>query len=465
MATAPSTPLQQQLAFRALDAHHGEIADAHLRDLFAADPGRGAASSRTGCGIHLDYSKHRVTDETLRLLVQLAGETGVAERRDAMSPGERINVTENRSVLHVALRMPRGEIADRGRARRRRRRPRGARPHRCVRRTDPLGRVDGPHRQVDRQRRQHRHRRLGPRAGDGLQGPAPLQARDDVPVRLERRRNRLRGGDARPRPRAHALHRLLQDVHDARDHDERRDGSRLAARCAGRGLLGRGPALRCRLDESGRGGGVRHRHGQRIRVWEWVGGRYSIDSGIGLSHDRRRPQALRRDAERLPRDGRAFPHGAGRVEPAHGDGRGRLVRRLLRRPDPGGAPIRPIPRALPGLPPAAHDGVERQVRATRLDPGRGTHRRRLLGRAGNERPAQLLPADPPGHPADPVRLRLLRAEPQPARPPPRPARRQRLRAGGGARVRADGRGGRGRGHTRSARPPTAPFPATARPAC
>ena len=107
MATAPSTPLQQQPAFRALDAHHGEIADAHLRDLFAADPGRGTRLTAQAAGIHLDYSKHRVTDETLRLLVQLAGETGVAERRDAMFAGERINVTENRSVLHVALRMPR----------------------------------------------------------------------------------------------------------------------------------------------------------------------------------------------------------------------------------------------------------------------------------------------------------------------------------------------------------------------
>jgi glucose-6-phosphate isomerase len=107
MATAPSTPLQQQPAYRALDAHHREIADAHLRDLFAADPERGTRLTAQAAGIHLDYSKHRVTDETLRLLVQLAAEAGVAERRDAMFAGERINVTENRSVLHVALRMPR----------------------------------------------------------------------------------------------------------------------------------------------------------------------------------------------------------------------------------------------------------------------------------------------------------------------------------------------------------------------
>jgi glucose-6-phosphate isomerase len=107
MATAPSIPLQQQPAYRALQAHHREIAGVHLRDLFAADPGRGTRLTAEAAGIFFDYSKHRVTDETLRLLVQLAVQTGVAERRDAMFAGERINVTESRSVLHAALRMPR----------------------------------------------------------------------------------------------------------------------------------------------------------------------------------------------------------------------------------------------------------------------------------------------------------------------------------------------------------------------
>jgi glucose-6-phosphate isomerase len=107
MATAPSIQLERQPAYRALYAHHREIASLHLRDLFATDPGRGTRLTAEAAGVYLDYSKHRVTDETLRLLVQLAGETGVAERRDAMFAGERINVTENRSVLHVALRMPR----------------------------------------------------------------------------------------------------------------------------------------------------------------------------------------------------------------------------------------------------------------------------------------------------------------------------------------------------------------------
>jgi glucose-6-phosphate isomerase len=91
-----------------LQQHYDEIADTHLRGLFAADPTRGDRLTAEGAGFLLDYSKNRITDETLRLLLELADEAGVAARRDAMFAGERINVTENRSVLHVALRMPRG---------------------------------------------------------------------------------------------------------------------------------------------------------------------------------------------------------------------------------------------------------------------------------------------------------------------------------------------------------------------
>jgi glucose-6-phosphate isomerase len=107
MATAPSTHVRRLPAFGALGAHHERIAGAHLRDLFASDPERGTRLTAEAAGIHLDYSKNRATDETMGLLVQLAEQAGVAERRDAMFAGERINVTENRSVLHVALRMPR----------------------------------------------------------------------------------------------------------------------------------------------------------------------------------------------------------------------------------------------------------------------------------------------------------------------------------------------------------------------
>ena len=94
--------------WRALEDHYGTIRGRHLRDLFAEDPARGERMTAEAAGVFLDYSKNRVEDETLSLLVQLAEQSGLRERIDAMFRGEKINVTENRAVLHVALRAPRG---------------------------------------------------------------------------------------------------------------------------------------------------------------------------------------------------------------------------------------------------------------------------------------------------------------------------------------------------------------------
>jgi glucose-6-phosphate isomerase len=104
-----ATPLPERKAWQALKRHHEEIAGVHLRELFAADASRGERMTAEAAGLYLDYSKNRVTDETMRLLVALAQESGVAERRDAMFRGEHINVSEDRAVLHVALRMPESE--------------------------------------------------------------------------------------------------------------------------------------------------------------------------------------------------------------------------------------------------------------------------------------------------------------------------------------------------------------------
>jgi glucose-6-phosphate isomerase len=104
----PVVPLRQRAAWKALEQHHAEIGARHLRELFAEDPGRGERLTAQAAGLYLDYSKNRVTDETMALLIQLAQESGLSQRRDAMFAGERINVSENRSVLHVALRMPKG---------------------------------------------------------------------------------------------------------------------------------------------------------------------------------------------------------------------------------------------------------------------------------------------------------------------------------------------------------------------
>ncbi len=106
---ARSTPLSKLPSWQALSTHYQKIRDVHLRTLFAEDPGRAGRFSAEAVGLFLDYSKHRITTETLRLLLNLAEECGLRERIDAMFRGEKINVTEQRAVLHVALRAPRGQ--------------------------------------------------------------------------------------------------------------------------------------------------------------------------------------------------------------------------------------------------------------------------------------------------------------------------------------------------------------------
>jgi glucose-6-phosphate isomerase len=106
--TAVLQPVTARPAWKALQAHYAAMHGVHLRRLFADDPGRGERLTAEAAGIYLDYSKNRVTDETLRLLVQLAEEAGLRARIDAMFRGEKINVTENRPALHVALRAPPG---------------------------------------------------------------------------------------------------------------------------------------------------------------------------------------------------------------------------------------------------------------------------------------------------------------------------------------------------------------------
>src|SRR5438034_4211249 len=98
----------RQGAWRALEDHYGTMRGRHLRDLFAGDPTRGERMTAEAAGVFLDYSKNRIDDETVSLLVQLAEQSGLRERIDAMFRGDKINVTEKRAVLHVALRAPRG---------------------------------------------------------------------------------------------------------------------------------------------------------------------------------------------------------------------------------------------------------------------------------------------------------------------------------------------------------------------
>ena len=110
--TVTALPLTSRPAWKALEAHARELRSVHLRALFAQDPGRGERLAAEAAGLFLDYSKNRVTDETLRLLRALAEESGLRARVEAMFAGERINVTEDRAVLHVALRAPREAVIE-----------------------------------------------------------------------------------------------------------------------------------------------------------------------------------------------------------------------------------------------------------------------------------------------------------------------------------------------------------------
>jgi glucose-6-phosphate isomerase len=107
--TAAIQPLLKRKAWKALKLHHKQVQSRHLRDLFEKDPKRGEKYTLEALGIYLDYSKNRITEKTLKLLIDLAKESGLQACVDAMFRGDKINITENRAVLHVALRAPKGE--------------------------------------------------------------------------------------------------------------------------------------------------------------------------------------------------------------------------------------------------------------------------------------------------------------------------------------------------------------------
>src|ERR1700732_2259940 len=108
--TAAIQSLTARPSWKALESNYQKVRQSHLRQLFADDPKRGERLTTEAVGLYLDYSKNRVTDETLKLLLQLAEESGLRARIDAMFRGEKINITENRAVLHVALRAPRDAV-------------------------------------------------------------------------------------------------------------------------------------------------------------------------------------------------------------------------------------------------------------------------------------------------------------------------------------------------------------------
>ena len=236
-------------------------------------------------GLFLDYSKNRITDETLKLLLQLAEESGLQARIDAMFRGDKINITENRAVLHVALRAPRGAsiVVDGENV--------VPEVHAVL---DKM--ADFSNRVRSGEWKGHTGKRIRNVVNIGIGGSdlGPVMAYEalkhysdrghDLPLRLQRRRHRFCRGDPRPRSGGDAVHRLLQDLHDAGDHDQRAT-ARATGRC--KGLGGDEKAVAKHFVAVSTNAAKVSEFGidtaNMFGFWDWVGGRYSMDSAIGLS--------------------------------------------------------------------------------------------------------------------------------------------------------------------------------------
>ena len=305
-------PLTKRRAWKALAAHYKKARELHLRELFADDPRRGERMSVEAVGLFLDYSKNRVTDETLKLLLQLAEESGLRGRIDAMFRGERINITENRAVLHVALRAPRGASII----------------------VDGENVVDQVHAVLDKMADFSNRVR-----GGAWKGHTGRPIRNIVNVGIG-------GSDLGPVMAYEALKHyskramvfrfvsnvdgtdFMEAVHDLDPAEtlfiissktfttlETMTNAQSARDWSLKGLngdvKGRGEALRGSLDQYRSGSEVRDRHGQHVRLLGL--GRRTLLHGFGdrpLNDACRRPGSLPRPAGRFSPDGRALPHSA-----------------------------------------------------------------------------------------------------------------------------------------------------------
>ena len=372
-----ATAITETAEWRALAAH----ADEHARRPPArrssptTRPGASRWCSRSATSTSTTRST-ALTAETLRLLAALARRAG---RRGAARRHVRGREDQRDRAAGRAARGAAGPSRHGHRGGRRRRRPRGARGARPDGAPSPSrsarARWAGSHRPADPQRRQHRHRRQRPRAGHGLRGPArttataTLDAAASCPTSTAPTSGRRPATSTRPRPCSSSCRRRSPRSETMTNAG---DGPRLAARRPAATTRAVEPrtSWRCRptttrwrpsastpatCSASGTGSAAATRYDSAVGL--------SLMIAIGAD-------AVRRDAGRLPRHGHALPHRADRAEHADADGPDRhLVRRLLRRPDPGGAAVRPVPGQAARLPPAARHGEQRQVgdprRATR----------------------------------------------------------------------------------------------------
>ena len=282
--------LTQQPAWQALERHYAEIKDVQLRELFAADPAARRAADRRGRGPVsglLQEPRDRRNAEAA-LATRRADRRGREARRHVRGREDQRD-REPRRAAHRPARAQ-GRHGDGGRNKCGAGGPRGAGQDGGLRRSGSRRDLAGLHRQADQEHRQHRHRRLRPRPGDGLRGAEVLQpARPHGALRVQRGRHRPGRENPRPRPCRDAVYRVQQDLHHPGNDGERDQRPRLAAQGA-QGRRGGGAAFRGRFDQRGGGGQVRHRHRQHVRLLG-LGGR-ALQHGQRhrpVADDRHRP--------------------------------------------------------------------------------------------------------------------------------------------------------------------------------
>lgn len=384
--------------WQALRKHADEIRGTHLRELFATDHDRGRRLTVEVADLYVDYSKNLVTDETLRLLIALAERVGLTDRIAAMFAGAHINGTEDRAVLHTALRLP----------------------------SDAALTVDGQDVATDVHAVRRRMAEFAEKVRSGQwRGHTGERIRTVVNIGIG-------GSDLGPVMAYEALKayrdaglscRFVSNIDPTDIHDTVADldpastlfvvvsktfstQETLANAEQARHWLLAG--LDADADAVARHFVAVSTNAQRVSdfgidpanmfgFWDWVGGRYSLPSAVGLSVMLSIGPAASTRCWPLPRRGRALPHRtagrqrAGAARPAE-----RLVHQLPGRADPRGAAVLAVPAPVPRLPATAHHGEQRQVGTHRRSPGVVRHRGDLLGRARHQRPARLLPAAAPG---------------------------------------------------------------------
>ncbi len=373
--------LRSSRAWKTLEKHYAEIQPWHIRELFAQNPDRGERMVAEGAGLYLDYSKHRVTNETMGLLLDLAGECGVERRRDAMFAGEHINVSEDRAVLHVALRMPRDRslIVD------------GEDVVQQVH--EVLDRMsDFSSRILDGEWKGHTGKTIRNVINIGIGGSdlGPVMAyealrhysRRDMTFRFV---SNVDGTDFAEKTRDLDPEETLFIISSKTFTTLETMTNARTARAWALANLGDEAAVAkhfvavsTNAEEVSKFG---IDTGNMFGFWEWVGGRYSMDSAIGLSTmiaiGPEQFAEMLAGFHTVDEHFREAPLESNL--PALMGLLAVLVRRLLRRPDRRRAALRPVPAPLPGLPAAADDGVERQARDPRRRAGGLRHRRSLLG--------------------------------------------------------------------------------------